>query len=185
MSGPIGPTSRSRKLHTNPGMLGPHAFDGRRSPSSGRYVKPAKVKAHRRDRRFAGNQSGHREVVVIIRECGGNSVPAVSIRKAKPLHSFAKGTTAHIDEASAWDHLHERFEIKRINHQEAYSLDGACTHLAEEYVPRLRRAELGIHDHIAGSHPLRYAKEPSWREDNRKVSNGDQVNRSRPQLPLR
>jgi hypothetical protein len=54
--------------------------------------------------------------------------------------------------------------------------------MAEKYVPGLRRAELGIHHHIAGSHPLRYAKEPSWREDDAEVSNGDQVNPSRPQL---
>ena len=38
----------------------------------------------------------------------------------------------HADEAASWDNLHERFEIKRINHQEAYSLDGACTNMAEE-----------------------------------------------------
>jgi ISXO2-like transposase domain len=70
---------------------------------------------------------------------------------------------------------HERFEVKRISHQEAYSLDGACTHMAEEYVSRLRRAAIGIHRHIAGSYLLQCAQESSWREDNRKVSNGDQV----------
>ena len=37
--------------------------------------------------------------------------------------------------------------MKRINHQEAYSLDGACTNYAEEYFSRLRRAEIGIHHH--------------------------------------
>jgi hypothetical protein len=42
---------------------------------------------------------------------------------------------------------------------------------------RLRRAEIGIHHHIAGAYLLRYAQESSWREDNRRVSNGDQVNR--------
>ena len=55
------------------------------------------------------------------------------------------------DEASAWDNGHERFEIKRINDQEAYSLDGACTDMAEEYFSRLRGAEIGIHHHITGS----------------------------------
>jgi hypothetical protein len=49
---------------------------------------------------------------------------------------------------------------------------------AEEYFNRLRRAEIGIHHHIAGSYLLRYAQESSWREDNRRVSNGDQVNRA-------
>ena len=37
--------------------------------------------------------------------------------------------------------------------------------------------EIGIHHHIAGAYLLRYAQESSWREDNRRVSNGDQVNR--------
>jgi hypothetical protein len=46
-----------------------------------------------------------------------------------------------------------------------------------EYFSRLRRAEIGIHHHIARAYLLRYAQEPSWREDNRRVSNGDQVNR--------
>ena len=71
----------------------------------------------------------------------------------------------------------ERFEVKRINHQEAYSLDGASTNWAEEYLGRLRRAEIGIHHHIAGAYLLRYAQESSWREDNRRVSNGDQMQR--------
>jgi hypothetical protein len=43
------------------------------------------------------------------------------------------------------------------DHQEAYSLDGACTNQAEEYFSRLRRAEIGIHHHIAGAYLLRYA----------------------------
>jgi hypothetical protein len=41
----------------------------------GGHVKPANVKAHRRDHRFAGNQNGKRKVVVIVRERGGNFRP--------------------------------------------------------------------------------------------------------------
>jgi hypothetical protein len=63
-----------------------------------------------------------------------------------------------------------------VSQREAYSLDGACTNYAEEYFSRLR-AEIGIHHHIAGAYLLRYAQESSWREDNRRVSNGDQVSR--------
>jgi len=147
----------------------------------GGYVKPANQKEYRRDRRYTRNQSGKRKVVVIVRERGGNSVPAV-FRTESAAGSFirsriAKGTVVHADEAASWDGLHERFEMKRINHQEAYSLDGACTNMAEEYFSRLRRAEIGIHHHIAGAYLLRYAQESSWREDNRRVSNGDQVSR--------
>jgi hypothetical protein len=93
---------------------------------------------------------------------------------------IAKGTVVRAGEAASrvtyQDNLHERFEVKRINHQEAYSLDGACTNMAEEYFSRLRRAEIGIHHHIAGSY-LRYAQESSWRQDDRRVSNGEQVSR--------
>jgi transposase-like protein len=147
----------------------------------GGYVKPANLKEDRKDRRFASNQSGKRKVVVIIRERGGASIPAVFASESA-AGSFirariAKGTTVHADESGAWDGLHERFEMKRINHQEAYSFDGACTNQAEEYFSRLRRAEIGIHHHIAGAYLLRYAQESSWREDNRRVSNGDQVSR--------
>jgi hypothetical protein len=78
---------------------------------------------------------------------------------------------------ASWDNLHERFEIKRINHQEAYSLDGTCTNMAEEYFSRLGGAETGIHHHIAGAYVIRYAQESSWREDDRRVCNGDQVKR--------
>jgi hypothetical protein len=58
---------------------------------------------------------------------------------------------------------------------EAYSLDGACTNWAEEFFSRMRRAEQGHHHHIAGPYLLRYAQEASWREDHRRISNGDQV----------
>jgi hypothetical protein len=37
--------------------------------------------------------------------------------------------------------------------------------------------DTGHHHHIAGAYLLRYAQEASWREDNRKSSNGEQVNR--------
>ena len=147
----------------------------------GGYVKPANLKASRRDRRFRQNQSGKRKVVVVVRERGGNSIPAVFKTEAAAygfLRShIAKGTLVNADEASSWDELHRRYEVKRINHQEAYSFDGACTNWAEEFFSRMRRAEIGHHHHIAGQYLLRYAQEASWREDNRRMSNGDQVDR--------
>jgi hypothetical protein len=110
-----------------------------------------------------------RWVVVIVRERDGNSVPTVFNSESQAASfiraRIAKGTVVHADEAAAWDNLHERFEVKRINHQEAYSQDGACTNWAEEYFSRLRRAEIGIHHHIAGSYFLRYAQESSWEDD--------------------
>jgi hypothetical protein len=94
------------------------------------------------------------------------------------IHSrpAARGKDPACGEAAAWDDLHERFAIKRIEHQEAYGLDGARTDMAEEYFSRRRCAEIGIHQHIAGSHLPWYAGESSWREDECRVSDRDQVN---------
>lgn len=70
-----------------------------------------------------------------------------------------------------------RFEMKRINHEQAYSDNGACTNDAKSYFSRLRRAEAGHHHSVAGVCLLRYAQEASWREDHRRMSNGEQVSR--------
>jgi|ERR1700722_4043035 len=75
----------------------------------GGYVKPANQKEYRR--RFARNQNGNRKVVVIVRERGGNSVPAVfnteSQASAFTRSRIAKGTVVRADEAGSWDNLHE------------------------------------------------------------------------------
>jgi hypothetical protein len=42
---------------------------------------------------------------------------------------------------------------------------------------RMRRTEIGHHHHVAGAYFLRLAQEGSWREDKRRLSNGEQVNR--------
>jgi transposase-like protein len=147
----------------------------------GGYVRPANLANHRVDRRFLENQSGKRKAVIVIRERNGNTLPAV-FRSEKHALNFirsriAKGTVVNADESANWNELHSRFEMKRINHEEAYSLDGACTNWAEEFFSRMRRAEIGHHHHIAGPYLLRYAQESSWREDNRRAKNGDQVSR--------
>jgi len=72
------------------------------------------------------------------------------------------------------DALHARFLTKRINHSESYSDGEACTNQAESFFSRLRRAEIGIHHHVAGPYLSSYASEMAWRENNRRVSNGEQ-----------
>ena len=46
--------------------------------------------------------------------------------------------------------------------------------MAESFFSRLRRAEIGTHHSIAGKYLSAYAHEMAWRENNRRVSNGDQ-----------
>jgi transposase-like protein len=143
----------------------------------GGYVKPSNRRENRRDRRLSENQTGKRKVVVIMRERDGITLPFVFKSEAASIQTIAKrtvaGSTIYADEASHWDILHTRFLTKRINHQDAYSSDEACTNQAESFFSRLRRAEIGTHHHISG-YTAAYASEMAWREDNRRVSNGEQ-----------
>jgi transposase-like protein len=116
----------------------------------GGYVKPANHVENRRDRRLRMNQSGKRKVVVVIRERDGKTLPGVFASEAAALNfirtRIAKGTEVYADEGSAWNALHGRFTMHRINHQEAYSLgDGVHSNNAESFFSRMRRAEIGHH----------------------------------------
>jgi transposase-like protein len=145
----------------------------------GGHVRPENLAADRIDRRLAENQSGKRQVVVAMRERAGRTLAQVFPAEADAVAAIrlriAKGTTVHADESAAWNPLHASFAMRRINHQDGYSIDGACTNGAESYFSRLRRGEIGHHHHIAGPYLVRYAQEAAWREDLRRVSNGGQV----------
>jgi transposase-like protein len=145
---------------------------------TGGYVKPANHKENRRDRRLACNQSGKRRVVIVARERNGKTITFVTKTEDASVpvlqNRIATGSTVYADEASHWDQLHARFNTKRINHSLAYSDGEGCTNMAESFFSRLRRAEIGIHHHIAGPYLAAYAAEMDWREDNRRVSNGEQ-----------
>lgn len=144
----------------------------------GGYLKPANWKENRVDRRLAKNQNGKRRVVVVARERDGRTVTnvfrsegeAVQMIEAR-VHADA---TIHADEAVSWDRLHATYLTRRINHQECYSDGAACTNMAESFFSRLRRAEVGIHHHISGKYLASYAGEMAWREDRRRMSNGEQ-----------
>ena len=146
----------------------------------GGYVKPANYRENRRDRRRAVNQNGKRQCVVVVRQRDGHTLPSVFRTEAQALsfirQRVAKDTMLNADEAGSWNPLHGKYEMRRINHEEAYSDGFACTNQAESFFSRMRRAEIGHHHHIAGPYLLRYAQEASWREDNRRLATGEQVN---------
>lgn len=113
-----------------------------------------------------------------MRERGGRTLTYVTATEADGVKLVAAnvqhGSTVHADEASHLDKLAAYFLIKRINHQVAYSKNGACTNMAESFFSRLRRAEVGIHHHIAGRFLAAYAAEMAWREAQNRVANGTQ-----------
>ena len=142
----------------------------------GGHVRPENEKASQPDRRLPENQTGKRQSVVVVRERGGRTLPIVVTHEAAAVPFIRAhvqpGTTIHADEAAGWDRLHAHYEMRRINHSVAYSLDGACTNWAESYFSRLRRAEWGQHHHISGKYLISYAREMAWREDTRRQPNG-------------
>jgi len=144
----------------------------------GGYVKPANRKADRKDRRRKVHQTGKRQVVVVARERDGETLTQVHKSEADGVAfvaaTVAEGSTVHADEASHWDALEARFLTKRINHSVEYANAETNTNMAESFFSRLRRAEIGTHHHIAGRYLHAYAQEMAWREDNRRVSNGEQ-----------
>jgi len=146
----------------------------------GGYVKPANHKENRRDRRLAKNQNGKRQVVVVIRERGGRTLPAVFKSEGAAMgwikSRVSADTRIMADEAGSWNDLHGRFHVERIDHGSAYSLPGGIyTNGAESFFSRLRRGEIGHYHHVAGSYLVRYAQESTWREDHRRMDNGKQV----------
>lgn len=144
----------------------------------GGYVKPANRREDRKDRRRKIHQTGKRQVVVVARERQGETITHIAKTEADGvpfvLGAVAPGSVIHADEASHWDVLEARFLTRRINHSVEYSSPEACTNQAESFFSRLRRAEIGIHHHVAGPYLASYASEMAWREDNRRVSNGEQ-----------
>jgi ISXO2-like transposase domain len=146
----------------------------------GAYVKPANLKENRRDRLLAQNQNGKRKVVVVMRERGGSTLPAVFKSEGAALSwitsRVAPATRLMADEAGSWNDLHGRFSVDRIDHSQMYSTrTGVYTNGAEEFFSRMRRAEIGHHHHVAGPYLIRYAQEAVWREDARRVANGEQA----------
>jgi len=145
----------------------------------GGYSKPANEKSDRKDRRLLENQTGKRQVVVVARSRGGRTLSFVAKSEAQGVPFIrsvvANGATVHADEGTAWDALHASYDTGRVNHSFRYMDKGVCTNQAESYFSRLRRMEVGTHHHIAGPYLASYANEASFREDNRRASNGTQA----------
>ncbi len=148
---------------------------------AGGHRKPSNQVAKRVDRRTAEEQTGKRQVVVVIRERHGRALPFVFRKESDAIPTIrqkvASGTTLYADESRQWDVLHASFDTRRINHSEAYSKDGASTNWAESYFARLRRAEIGVHHRVSGAYIGAYANEMAWRENHRRVSTGAQWNK--------
>lgn len=142
----------------------------------GGHIRPANLKEDRVDRRLSENQTGKRRVVIAIRQRKGRTLSFVAKQEAEGVRLVSRNVhrsaEVHADEASHWDNLHALFPTLRINHSEAYSLNGVCTNQVESYFSRLRKMVSGQHHHVSPQHLRAYASHAAWMEDHRMDSNG-------------
>ena len=147
----------------------------------GGHIRPANEEINRVDRRRSRFQNGRRRVVIALRERFGRTLTTVAKREAEGV-AFARerlesGTIINADEASHWDNLEGFFPTERINHSQAYSLNGIHTNLVESYFSRLRRMIGGQHHHVSPKYLSAYANHAAFLEDHRRESNGTLTNR--------
>jgi transposase-like protein len=142
----------------------------------GGHIRPANEAENRVDRRLAKHQPGTRRVVIAIRQRRGRTLTFVTRTEAEGVglvaKSVAPGSTVYADEARHWDALARTFKTGRINHLEAYSLNGAHTNNAESFFSRLRRMVRGQHHWVSPKYLHQYANHAAWLEDHRRMSNG-------------
>jgi transposase-like protein len=150
------------------------------------HVRPENKKADRIDRRLAENQNPDKRCVLVFRSRGvkGNggkrslTFVAKSENQAGTIKLAAEyvaaGTSMFADESSAYDPLHGMFPTQRVNHQIEYRAEnGANTNAAESFFSRFRRMQYGQMHKFGTLYLDNYANEAAYREDNRRMSNGE------------
>lgn len=142
----------------------------------GGHVRPANLREDRIDRRRLDNRSDKRRVVVVLRERHGRTLTRTFLRESQGVdfahERIVPGSIVATDEAAHWDLLEQDFDMRRINHAQAYSRDGVHTNFAESFFSRLRRMISGQHLKVDGRYLDAYATHAAWLEDHRKESNG-------------
>lgn len=153
------------------------------------YVRPANNIEDRIDRRRFENQNPNKRCIVVVRQRhdGGTELIGSSRTLTYVLHNenptgiaqianvaIERGTEVHTDEANAYDNLHAHYDMQRVNHSVEYlSEEGACSNNAESYFARFRRFQHGQIHRMGNLYISNYANEIAYREDTRRMSNGE------------
>jgi hypothetical protein len=84
----------------------------------GGYRKPANKIEDRLDRRLAEEQTGKRQVVVVMRQRKGRTLSFVFRRESDAIPTVREripfGSSIHADESRAWDVLHAHYDMHRV-----------------------------------------------------------------------
>lgn len=137
---------------------------------NGGHVRPKNNQADRVDRRST-RYSKDRKCVTVMRERWGRTrafICSESDGAALVPSVIMPGSRIVADENVAFNRLHGRYEVLRVNHSKHYAAGEASTNWAESYFARLDRSEKGVYHRIAGRYFDAYADEMTWREDTRR-----------------
>ena len=151
------------------------------------HVRPANRIENRVDRRKKENQDPDKRAVLVLRERHevegeGGYKTVTAIAKAETegsVNAFvarhvASGATISADESMAYNSLHAKFKMERVNHSIEYmGKNGENTNQAESFFSRFRRMQLGQFHKFGNLYLNRYANEAAYREDTRRQSNGE------------
>jgi len=154
------------------------------------HVRPKNKKEDRIDRRLAEHQKADKRCVFVMRQKvsiigdtiqGSNKTISFVIKAenqadvGKLADLFVqKGSVICADESTAYDGLHAKFDTRRVNHATEYRSDeGVTNNLAESYFSRFRRMQYGQCHKFGNLYLANYANEAAYREDTRRMSNGD------------
>ena len=148
----------------------------------GGYLKQANKKDERIDRRRIPVNGRKRQCVVLLRERGGQGRLLTRTFKSERqavswiTESVDRSAMILADEGSGWEPLYASHHLERVNHKNEYCTDeGVHTNGAESAFSRMRRAEIGVHHHIAGDYLDFYAADGAWREENRRLDDRAKV----------
>jgi transposase-like protein len=151
------------------------------------HIRPKNKKAERVDRRLSIHQKPGKRCVFVIRQKGqepatGASKTLTFVLKGENQADIInlseafvkKGSVICADESNAYDQLHAKFETRRVNHSIEYRADdGTTNNLAESFLARFRRMQYGQTHKFGNLYLANYANEAAYREDTRRLPNGE------------
>lgn len=144
----------------------------------GGKVRPANVKA---DRKGQPRRNRAKETYISVareRGPGGRVVPFLGDEAdlVAAINTIIEPDSQPItDEHPAFNTLFGQFKVRQIKHAERYSdLRGTSTNLAESFFSRFEAMYNGTYRHFSGHYAHDYSGECAWREEHRRLGNGDQ-----------
>jgi hypothetical protein len=151
-----------------------------------KHIRPKNRIENRVDRRKAENQNPKKATIMVIRQRGEKGKGAVATRafftKSEnqadaiklALENIDRSTTIFADEHTSYDILDSKLLTKRVVHAKHYvGPNGENTNQAESFFARFRRMQYGQTHQMDNLYMDRYANEAAYREDTRRMSNGD------------